>query len=78
MWRGGVSERWVDPARVAVARTLDPDEIKARDHEKIDERDGVGARPVRHRARPELGEQVSPATIYGRARRARLKAMVGG
>ena len=63
---------WVDMARVAIANT---DEIKARVHEKIDDDLGEGPTPVRCRARPELGEQVSKATIYGRARRARLKAM---
>jgi hypothetical protein len=65
-----VSDPWIDMTRVAVAPTR---EFQARGHEKIDEDDEEAPTPVRHRARPELGEQVSKATIYGRARRARLK-----
>ena len=63
---------WVDMARVAIANT------KARASEKTADDDEEGSTPVRHRARPELGEQVSKATIYGRRSRARLKAMAGG
>lgn len=65
-----MSERWFDPARVAIAPTLD----QARASEKTGDDDEEGPTPVRHRARPQLGEKVSPATVYGRARRARLKA----
>jgi hypothetical protein len=36
--------------------------------------DDEGPRPPRRRARPHLGEPVTKATIYGRARRAKLKA----
>jgi hypothetical protein len=66
-----VCERRVDPARVAIANT---DEIKARESEKTGDDDEEGPRPVRHRANTRLGEPVTAATIYGRARRARLKA----
>ena len=69
-----MSERWFNPATIAVAPTLTDDELQARGSRKTDDDEGVDARPVRHRARPEVGEQVSSATIYGRRRRARLKA----
>jgi hypothetical protein len=72
-----VSERWFDPARVAIAPTLTDDELKVRGSSKIDDDEVEGPRPVRRRANAKLGEQVSPATIYGRARRARLKAAGG-
>jgi hypothetical protein len=67
-----VSDPWVDMARVAVAPTR---EFQARVHEKIDDDLDEVPTPVRRRANPKLGEGVAPATIYGRARRARLKAM---
>ena len=68
---GGVSERWLNFERLLIAPTLD----QARASEKTGDDDKEGPMPVRHRARPQLGEPVSPATIYGRRRRARLKAM---
>jgi hypothetical protein len=73
-----VSDPWIDMTRVAVAPTLDADERQGRGSSKIDDDEREGPRPVRHRARPHLGEQVSKATIYNRARRARLKAMAEG
>jgi hypothetical protein len=65
---------WLDMTRVAVASSLSDDERRCRGLMKIDDDDAEGPRPPRQRARPHLGERVCPATIYGRARRARLKA----
>jgi hypothetical protein len=57
---------WVDMARVAIANS---DEIKARASEKTGDDDEEGPRPKATRANPRLGEQVSPATVYGRVAR---------
>jgi hypothetical protein len=62
-------------ARVAVAPTLSDDELRCRGQAKIDADDDDGSMLRRQRARANLGEQVCKATLYGRARRARLKAM---
>jgi hypothetical protein len=67
-----VSERWLNFERLLIAPTLD---AVARAHEKNDADESEGPTPVRRRARPELGERVSPATIYWRRRRARLKML---
>jgi hypothetical protein len=65
---------WIDMARVAIAPTLDADDLRCRGLKKIDE-DAGEARVVRRpRARVDLGEPVCAGTIYGRVRRARLKA----
>ena len=60
---------WVDMARVAIANS---DEIKARVSEKTGDDDEAVPMPKVARANTRLGEPVTPATIYGRARRARL------
>jgi hypothetical protein len=59
-------------ALVAIAPS---EEIKARGSPKIDDDEREGPTPVRHRARPKLGEQVSKKTIYGRARRPRRRGI---
>jgi hypothetical protein len=69
-----VCERWLNFERLLIAPTL-PDE--ARGSLKIDADEGEGARPKVKRANVKLGEGVAPATIWGRARRARLKAASG-
>jgi hypothetical protein len=66
--------RWFDPMDVAIFPTLSDDERRCRGLVKIHDDDAEGPRPPRQRARPHLGEAVTAATIYGRARRARLKA----
>jgi hypothetical protein len=65
---------WIDMARVAIAPTLSDDERRCRGRDIPGVDDDEGPRPKRQRARPHLGEPVTAATIYGRARRARLKA----
>jgi hypothetical protein len=45
-----VSERWFDPARVAVAPTLTDDDLKVRGSPKIDDDEGEGPRPKATRA----------------------------
>jgi hypothetical protein len=59
---------WIDMARVAVAPTLDPETLRSRGHEKpdIDDDDGPPPPINRQRARPQYGELVCKATIYGR------------
>ena len=47
-----MSERWVDPARVAIANT---DEIKARASEKTGDDEGEVPAPKAARARPQIG-----------------------
>jgi hypothetical protein len=65
---------WIDMTRVAVAPTLTDDDLKVRVHEKIDDDEGEGPRPVRHR--PQIGEKVSKITLA--VRRHRAKAMAEG
>jgi hypothetical protein len=65
---------WIDMARVAITPTLDAEERAVRAGENSGVDDDEGSRPKRQRARPHLGERVTAATIYGRARRAKLKA----
>jgi hypothetical protein len=66
-----VSERWFDPGRVAIAPTLDADELQARGHEKIACDEGEGPTPKATRANAKLGEQVSPITLAVRRHRAK-------
>jgi hypothetical protein len=65
-----MSARWLNFERLLIAPTL----ARSGGEREEDDGDEKGPPINRQRARPELGEHVSPATIYGRARRARLKA----
>jgi hypothetical protein len=62
-------------ARMAVAPTLDAETLRCRGVIKIGDDADQGSMPRPGRARPRWGEQVCKETLYGRARRARLKAM---
>jgi hypothetical protein len=59
---------WIDMARVAIAPTLDDETLRSRGLMKVAADADEGPRPKRQRARPHLGEPVTAATIYGRAR----------
>jgi hypothetical protein len=69
-------ERWLEPERLLIAPTLSDDELRCR--KQAESTPDADADPVpmpkRQRAREQYGEPVCKATIYGRARRARLKA----
>jgi hypothetical protein len=67
-------QRWLGD--IAIFPTLTDDDLRVGGALKIDDDDVDGPMPAmkRQRARPRLGEAVCAAAIYGRARRARLKA----
>lgn len=66
---------WIDMARVAIAPTLNDDNLKVRGQGKIDDDEGEGPRPKAARARFNLGEPVSKVTLQVRRWRAKRKAL---
>jgi hypothetical protein len=62
--------------RVMIAPTLDADTLRSRGLMKIDADDAEGPIIRRPRARENYGEQVCPATIAARARRAQKRLRV--